>query len=51
MVDETFLNETRMSEKTEFDITIKLWMRYVPDWKALHPTDLSEYSVIIVTDL
>ena len=32
-VNENFLNESRMSAKTDFDNVIKLWMRHVPDWK------------------
>ena len=35
--DEDFLNETFINGKIEFDNVIKLWIRYMPDWKTLYP--------------
>ena len=49
--DEDFLNKTRINGKTEFDNAIKLWIRYMPDWKALYPKELGDKTTIVVTDL
>ena len=51
MDDEEFLNEIRLNGGAEFDNAIKLWTRYIPDWKALYPKDISDKTSIVVTDL
>ena len=49
--DKEFLNETRINGQTEFDSVIKLWIRYMPDWKALYPKELGNKPSIVVADL
>ena len=49
--DEDFLNETFINGKIEFDNVIKLWIRYMPDWKTLYPEELGDKTTIVVTDL
>ena len=50
--DDDFLNETSINGKTEFDNAIKLWIRYMPDWKTLYPLkELGDKTSIVVTDL
>ena len=44
-------NETRVNGKTEFDNTIKLWIRYMPDWKTLYADELGDKVFIVVNDL
>ena len=46
--DEDFLNETRMTAKTEFDNAIKVWIRNMPNWKASHQEDLGKHSAMVV---
>ena len=49
--NEDFLDETFINRKTEFDNVIKLWIRYMPDWKTLYPEELGDKTTIVVTDL
>ena len=45
------MNETHLNGRSEFDNAIKLWIKYMPDWKALYPKDLRNKTSIVVTDL
>ena len=35
----------------EFDRVIKLWIKYMPEWKKLFPEELGQKEIIAATDL
>ena len=51
MTDAEFLSTTRLNGRDEFDRVIKLWIKYMPDWKKLFPGELGGKEIIAATNL
>ena len=51
MTDAEFLSTTRLNGRDEFDRVIKLWIKYMPEWKKLFPEELGQKEIIAATDL